>query len=296
MLFAGQGVGTVAAVPDRVADLQRALRAGDLQLLGSSGEARRGGIDLAQGATLEAQGGGDGVLRLHGMRQRGGECLDVRHRRHEGHEPVHHVDGLVDERAAAVHRLGAMPGRFRVVRILAPPGHIDARERDATEFTGSDFAARLLELLAPARLEEATERDAGFAAGGDHGVRAGDRDGDGLLHQHRHAMAGGGKDGFVMRARRRGNHQHANVRTGQRGIEIRVGLAAEFRAERRRPGGIASAHRHESDKGGIANGLGVETGNQPGSRDYNAYFLRLGHGAAPFSCGSRQHTPRLELR
>ena len=196
------------------------LRARHLQGLRAARPGTRRAVDGTERAALEADRRTGGILRLHRVRERRREAPHLRDGRHERREPVDHVDGLVHQCAAAVQRARAVPGRFRVVGVVAPPRHRDARVGEAAEPSRPHGGQGRLERGRPPRLADTPERRSRRGAGGSQCVEAGRRNRKRLLHEHRQTAFGGGKDGLVVRAARRRDHEEVGIRPCERGPPV----------------------------------------------------------------------------
>src|SRR6266849_2829214 len=147
-----------------------AFGAGDFEAARVAGIGGGGGEERADGAAGEFEGGDGGVFGFDFVQDGGGAGLHANYVAEEPEEKVDSVDGLVDERAAAVEGEGAAPLGVAVVVGRAIP--LDARvdEERLAEEAGVEPVLETLDVGLEAILEDYGELYVGFVGGGDEGV------------------------------------------------------------------------------------------------------------------------------
>src|SRR5207249_11276339 len=104
-------------------------------------------------------------------------AVDLRHRPAQPLEQVDGVHALVRERAAAVHRPGALPhARAVEVRLRPVPVHGAVHADELAQTAGGERLLQATVKRLEAGLEDNLELAAGLSLAGNHGIDPGNRD------------------------------------------------------------------------------------------------------------------------
>ena len=216
----------------------------DLQALreaGIGGGARQDGADGPRG---EPDDGQRGVLYLDLVRLGGAYGRDLGGRSEAPAEQVDVVHALVHQRAA-VHGVGAAPGRAVVVGLAAVPLRAGLAEHEPAQGTVIEQAPQLDQARIEAVLGDHGQCHPGGPGRLDEPVRGGQADVDRLLHDQVLARPCGADADLRVQAARHAHAHHLDIRAGEQGAEVGLGRAAAGRGEGRGGAGGHVGDRHQ---------------------------------------------------
>src|ERR1700687_2998779 len=143
-----------------------AFGAGDFEAAGVAGIRGGGGEQRADGAAGEFQGGDGGFFGFDFVQDVCGAGLDASYIAEKPEEKVDGVDGLIDERAAAVEGKGAAPFRAAVIVGRAIPLDASVDEERLAEEAAVEPLLEALDVGLEAILEDHGQLYVGFVGGG----------------------------------------------------------------------------------------------------------------------------------
>src|SRR6266849_1217 len=251
-----------------------AFGAGDFEAAGVTGIGGGGGEQRADGAAGEFEGCDGGVFGFDFVQHGGGAGLHANYIAEEPEEEIDGVDGLVDERAAAVEGERAAPLEIGVIVGGAIP--LDARvdEERLAEEAAVEPVLEALDVGLEAILENYCEFYVGFVGGGDEGVGFSCGNVDRLFGEDVEAVLGGGDALLGMEAGGSAEDDEVERFVGEEGGEVGERLGVVFGGEVGDGLRICAVDGGDLHAGDGAGGAGV------GLRDVaGAYYADVGgHG------------------
>ncbi len=234
-----------------------AFGAGDFEAARIAGIGGGGGEERADGAAGEMQSGDGGVFGFDFVQDGGGASLDAEHVAEEPQEEIDGVDGLVDERAAAVEGEGAAPLGAAVVVGRAIPLDAGVDEERLAEEAAVEPVLEPLDVGFEAILEDYSELYVGFIGGGDEGVGFFCGDVDGFFGEDVQTALRGGDALLGVKAGGGAEDDEVERLVCQEGGEVRVRLGAVFGGEAGDALRICTVDGGDLDTGDGAGGAGV---------------------------------------
>src|SRR6266849_5034673 len=234
-----------------------AFGAGDFEAARVAGIGGGGGEERADGAAGEFEGGDGGVFCFDFVQDGGGAGLHANYIAEEPEEEIDGVDGLVDERAAAVESEGTAPLGVGIVVGWAIP--LDARvdEERLAEQAAVEPVLEALDVGLEAVLEDYSELYVGFVGGGDEGIGFSRRNVDGFFGEDVEAVLGGGDALLGVKAGGSAEDDEVEGLVCEKGAEVGVGFGVVFGGEARDALRICAVDGGELDAGDGAGGAGV---------------------------------------
>ncbi len=213
--------------------------------------------ERADGAAGEFEGGDGGVFGFDFVQDGDGAGLHANYIAEEPEEEIDGVDGLVDERAAAVESEGTAPLGVGIVVAWAIP--LDARvdEEGIAEQAAVEPVLEALDVGLEAVLENYGELYVGFVSGGDEGVGFSCRYVDGFFSEDVEAVLGGGDALLGVKAGGSAEDDEVEGLVREKGGEVGVGFGVVFGGKARDTLRICAVDGGELDARDGASGAGM---------------------------------------